>query len=100
MATARLPVDDELFWRMCKALGNPVRMQIVRFVRHHPRCIANEILLHLPDECPHAQSTLSQHMRVLREAGLIEAEPDGPAVCYQLSPKALSWLREQLSDLG
>lgn len=99
MATARLPIQEEQLCRMCKALGNPVRMQILRFVRRHPRCIGNEILLHLPDDCPQAQSTLSQHLRVLREAGLIEAEPDGPAVCYSIAPQAMSWLREQLSDL-
>lgn len=100
MVTAKLSIDDEQLWRMCKALGNPVRVQILRFVRRHPRCIGNQILLHLPDDAPHAQSTLSQHLRVLCNAGLIEAEPEGSAVCYRISPHALAWLAEQLADLG
>lgn len=100
MATARAQPDDEQIWRMCKALGNPVRVQIMRYVLGHPRCIGNDILLHLPDECPHAQSTLSQHLRVLRCAGLLETEEDGPAVCYHVSHEALSWLRERLVDMG
>lgn len=99
MMTAQLAHDDEQLWRMCKALGNPVRMEIVRFVQRHPRCIGNDILLHLPDDAPQAQSTLSQHLRILRDAGLIDAEPDGPAVCYCISPQAMSWLRERLAAL-
>jgi len=99
MATHRLQQDDERLYLALKALGNPVRLQIVRFVKQHPGCIGNEILLHLPDNAPQAQSTISQHMRVLREAGLVEAEPEGPAVCYWVRPDAMAWLREQLSDL-
>lgn len=99
MATARREHDDDRLYRLLKALGNPVRLQIVRFVRQRPRCIGNEILLHLPDDVARAQSTLSQHLKILRDAGLLEAECDGPATCYALNQESLSWLREQLADL-
>ena len=99
MATARREQDDERLFRMLKALGNPVRLQIVRFVQQRPRCIGNEILLHLPDEMTRAQSTLSQHLKILCDAGLIEAECDGPATCYAINQERLDWLREQLADL-
>src|SRR3954452_13487778 len=100
MATARSEQDDERLYLMLKALGNPVRLQIVRFVRQHPRCIGNEILLQLPDDVARAQSTLSQHLKILRDAGVIEAERDGAAICYMLNQHSLDWLREQLIDLA
>jgi len=99
MATARAEYDDERLYLMLKALGNPVRLQIVRFVYQHPRCIGNEILLHLPDDVARAQSTLSQHLKILRDAGLLDAECDGPATCYALNQECFDWLREQLADL-
>ena len=99
MATARRQQHDERLYRMLKALGNPVRLQIVRFVQERPRCIGNEILLHLPDDMARAQSTLSQHLKILRDAGLIEAECDGAATCYMVDEERLGWLREQLADL-
>lgn len=100
MATARREQDDERLYHMLKALGNPVRLQIVRFVHRHPRCIGNEILLHLPDDVARAQSTLSQHLKILRDAGLLEAECDGPATCYALNHEVIGWLQEQLADLA
>ncbi len=99
MIVARQEQDDERLYWMFKALGNPVRLQIVRFVQQHPRCIGNDILLHLPDAVARAQSTLSQHLKILRDAGLIEAECDGTATCYVVNHEQLGWLREQLADL-
>lgn len=96
--TAELAIDQDLAV-VCKALGNPVRIQILRYVLQHPNCIGNEILLHMPDNGPHAQSTISQHLRVLRDVGLLEAYTDGAAVCYRVSMERLGWLREQLGAL-
>ncbi|GAB4438445.1 MAG: metalloregulator ArsR/SmtB family transcription factor [Chloroflexi bacterium OHK40] len=84
---------------LCKALGNPVRVAILRYVLHHPDCIGNEILLHMPDDGPHAQSTLSQHLRLLREVGLLDAYSDGAAVCYRVNSERIGWLREQLGAM-
>ncbi|MFO7170185.1 MAG: helix-turn-helix domain-containing protein [Chloroflexota bacterium] len=95
----RQEIDIERLYRLCKALASPVRIEIVRFVSQHPRCIANEILLHLPDEIARAQSTLSQHLKILCAAGVLEAEPDGAATCYRLHQEQLEWLREQLGAL-
>jgi DNA-binding transcriptional ArsR family regulator len=100
MTTAQLQTDEDRLWRICKALGNPVRLQIVRYVLQRPGCIGNEILLNLPDDAPHAQSTLSQHLRVLRDAGVLEAQDDGPAVCYHVCRATLAWLRDQMADIG
>ncbi|PDV97817.1 ArsR/SmtB family transcription factor [Candidatus Chloroploca asiatica] len=90
---------DQRLSQACKAMGNPVRLAILRYVMRHPDCIGNEILLHLPDGGPHAQSTLSQHLRVLRDAELLEAYSDGPAVCYRVNATQIAWLRDQLGAL-
>jgi ArsR family transcriptional regulator, arsenate/arsenite/antimonite-responsive transcriptional repressor len=84
---------------LCKALGNPVRVSILRYVLQHPDCIGNEILLHLPEDGPHAQSTLSQHLRLLREVGLLDSYSDGAAVCYRVNSTKIHWLQEQLAEM-
>jgi DNA-binding transcriptional ArsR family regulator len=100
MTTVAHRQDTDRISQLCKALANPVRLEIVRFVQQHPRCIGNEILLHLPDETARAQSTLSQHLKVLCAAGLLEAEPDGAATCYVLNQEQLDWLRERLATMA
>ena len=100
MATVSREHDDQRLYLILKALGNPVRLQIVRFIHEHPRCIGNQIQLQMPDEVARAQSTLSQHIKILRDAGVIEAECDGAAMCYMLNRHCLDWLREQLIDLA
>jgi DNA-binding transcriptional ArsR family regulator len=100
MATEHREHDDQRFYLILKALGNPVRLQIVRYVQEHPRCIGNQIQLQLPDDVARAQSTLSQHLKILRDAGVIDAECDGAAICYRLNQHSLHWLHEQLADLA
>jgi DNA-binding transcriptional ArsR family regulator len=99
MATAYRERDNDSLWRVLKALGSPVRLQIVHFVQRHPRCICNDILLHLPDDCSRAQSTLSQHLKILRDANIIEAECDGSATCYVVNQARLDWVQEQIGHL-
>ena len=98
METVHQTNDDEL-WKVMKALGNPVRVAIVRFVHQHPRCICNEILLHLPDECTRAQSTLSQHLKILRDAALVEAEFDGSVTTYTVNDARMHWINDQIARL-
>lgn len=102
MATATYPFEpseEEQLWRVLKALGKPVRLQIVHFVQHNPRCICNDILLHLPNDVARAQSTLSQHLKILRDAALIAVENDGSATCYRVNDEQIAWLHEQLNGL-
>jgi ArsR family transcriptional regulator len=79
---------------MLKALGNPVRFQIIEFLATQSLCMTNEIV----KNTPLAQSTVSQHLKVLREAGLIQGEIEGPATCYCLDPQGLTWLKEQIGN--
>ncbi len=77
--------DDAEFARLAWALGHPARVAIVRFLRQEGVCICGEIV----DVLPLAQSTVSQHLKALKEAGWIESHNDGPRSCYTLRPGAL-----------
>ena len=79
---------------MLKALGNPVRFQIVEFLAENQMCMTNEIV----SNTPLAQSTVSQHLKVLKDAGLIRGEIEGPATCYCLDPEGFRWLKDQIGN--
>ena len=89
-----LSPEKERLSKMLRALGNPQRFQIVEFLAANQMCITNDIVRNTPL----AQSTVSQHLKVLREAGLIRGEIEGPATCYCLDPESFSWLKEQIGN--
>ena len=70
-----LTADQARLAAMLKALGNPIRFQIMQTLAERQMCMTHEIVA----TTPLAQSTVSQHLKVLREAGLIEGEIEGPA---------------------
>lgn len=76
---------DEELASLAKAVGHPARVQILRLLARKTACICGDIV----DELPLAQSTVSQHLKVLQEAGLIRGDVDGPRVCYCLEVRAL-----------
>ncbi len=86
--------EQQRLARMLKALGNPIRFQIVEYLAASQSCITNDIVRALPL----AQSTVSQHLKVLREAGLILGEIEGPATCYCLDVAGIQWLKEQIGN--
>ena len=81
--------EERAFVAMLKAAGNPIRFEILKFLVTHPGCITGDIVDHLPL----AQATVSQHLKVLREAGWIVGEIEGPATCYGLSSDHIAWFR-------
>ncbi len=89
-----LTADEQRLALMLKALGNPVRFQILQILAEKQVCITGEIV----DSTTLAQSTISQHLKVLCEAGLISGEIEGPATCYCLNVKGILWLKERISD--
>jgi ArsR family transcriptional regulator len=86
--------DDELA-ALAKALGHPARVKIIRLLVRKDACVCGDIV----DELPLAQSTVSQHLKVLKDAGLIRGEVDGPRVCYCIEPGALRRLRALVGGL-
>jgi len=78
-----------------KAIGNPIRFEIIKFLVTHPGCITGDIVDHLPV----AQATVSQHLRVLKEAGWISGIIEGTSTCYQLDEKSIEWFRTIVNDI-
>ncbi|MFZ2168674.1 MAG: metalloregulator ArsR/SmtB family transcription factor [Methylococcaceae bacterium] len=87
--------DQKRLLAMFKALGNPVRFEIMKFLVTHPGSITGEIV----DYLPIAQATTSQHLAVLREAGWIEGIVEGPAVNYHLNEEAILWFRSKINHI-
>jgi DNA-binding transcriptional ArsR family regulator len=71
--------------RLAKALAHPARVAILRVLLNRNACVCGDIV----EELPLAQSTVSQHLKVLKEAGLIQGTIDGPSVCYCADPLAV-----------
>jgi ArsR family transcriptional regulator len=87
--------DQDRLVRMFKAIGNPTRFEVLKFLVTHPGCITGDIV----DYLPIAQATVSQHLKVLRQAGWIEGTVEGPAVSYCLNEAAIAWFRAQVADI-
>jgi ArsR family transcriptional regulator len=89
----RRPVEggeaDEELAVLGKALGHPARVRILRLLTRKSACVCGSIV----DELDLAQSTVSQHLKVLKEAGLIRGDVDGPRVCYCIESRQLRRLK-------
>lgn len=92
---AAKPFDVELAL-LAKALGHPARVAILRLLIRRGECICGAIV----DELPLSQATVSQHLKVLKEAGLIQGEIDGPRVCYCVNAAGVTKFRELLADMA
>ncbi len=86
--------DDELA-KLAWAIAHPARIRILRILQARQACICGELV----DQMPLAQSTVSQHLKILKEAGLVQGEIDGPKVCYCVNPVALARLKELVAAL-
>lgn len=75
---------------MLKALGHPARIAIVRILAQRKSCICGEIV----EVLPLAQATVSQHLKALKEAGIIIGEVEGPRTCYCINPDAVQEIDE------
>jgi ArsR family transcriptional regulator len=89
------PMDDRTFAGICKALGHPARIRIVAHLKTIDHCICGEIVQLLPL----AQSTVSQHLKVLKAAGLVKGEVEGPRTCYCLDRKVLERFKQTASSI-
>jgi ArsR family transcriptional regulator len=87
--------DDEMLATMAKALGHPMRVRILRLLAERQACVTGELVV----ELPLAQSTISEHLRILREAGLVKGEIEGPRTSYCVNQAALAALRGAIADL-
>ena len=78
-------IDPEAVAAVAKALGHPARIRIVRLLLERQSCIGGDIV----GDIGLAQSTVSEHLRILKAAGIIQGEIERPRVCYALRPESL-----------
>ena len=81
--------------RLAKALAHPARVEILRMLIEKGDCQCSVIV----DRLPLAQATVSQHLKVLKDAGLVRCEIDPPRVCYCVNPEVVQRLRTLVEDL-
>lgn len=78
-----------------KALGHPARIAIIEYLLKVNACICNDIV----DELPLAQSTVSQHLKELKNAGLIKGNIEGNAVCYCIDETTFEILKNYFTKI-
>jgi ArsR family transcriptional regulator, arsenate/arsenite/antimonite-responsive transcriptional repressor len=83
------PDADEELAKLAKALGHPIRVRILRMLSLKEARVCSQIV----DELPLAQSTVSEHLRILKDAGLVRSTQDGPRAGYCISYEALRRLK-------
>ena len=86
---------DEELAALAWAVAHPARVRILRLLTARSACVCGELV----DQLPLAQSTVSQHLKVLKDAGLVQGEIDGPKVCYCVNPAGLARLKELVAGL-
>ena len=87
--------DEARAVRMFRALANPARFRIVELLAARNECIVGDLV----DALPLAQSSVSEHLQVLKEAGLVQGTIDGPNRCYCLDADAFAFLRDLVTRL-
>ncbi len=96
-AVTDLPaLDADQLARLCKALGHPVRVRILQHLAAIGECYFGE----LSELLPQAPSTISQHMSVLKEAGLVLGESEDQRTCYCVNPARVAQLRQLIDALA
>jgi ArsR family transcriptional regulator len=83
------PEADEELAKLAKAIGHPARVRILRMLSRKEARVCSQIV----DELPLAQSTVSEHLRILKDAGLVRSSQDGPRIGYCINYETLRKLK-------
>ncbi len=94
-AEAPEALDATTLARICKAMAHPARVRIVSHLKAADRCICGDLVNLLPL----AQSTVSQHLKQLKAAGLVRGEVEGPRRCYCLNRSVLERFKRMVAGL-
>lgn len=87
--------DAQWLAAICKALAHPARIAIVTHLRELNQCVCGQIV----DALPLAQSTVSQHLKILKSAGVVRGEIEGPRTCYCLNPETFEKFEAMIGRL-
>lgn len=93
--TEEFTIKDNKIAKYAKALSHPARVAIIKLLIKKQSCICGDIV----DELPLSQSTVSQHLKELKDAGLIKGEIEGVKVCYCIDEIEWKLASTYLSDL-
>ena len=88
-------VNDNELAKYAKALSHPARIAILKLLIKRQFCICGDIV----DELPLSQSTVSQHLKELKEAGIIKGDIEGAKVCYCINEQAWQAIKHHLDTL-
>lgn len=80
---------------IAKAIGHPARVAIIEYLIKHNSCICNDLV----EELPLSQSTISQHLKELKQIGLIKGEIEGPKICYCIDEKVWEETKDMFINL-
>lgn len=80
---------------IAKALGHPARIAIIEYLMRVNECICGDIV----NELPLAQPTVSQHLKELKNAGIIKGNIEGNSICYCIDEKAIEVLNTYFSKI-
>ena len=87
--------EELLIAKFAKALSHPARVAIIKLLLQKQSCVCGDIV----DELPLSQSTVSQHLKELKEVGLIKGDIEGATVCYCIDEKVWNNVKGQLNQL-
>ncbi len=94
-ARPKAKVDEDALALMCKALAHPARVKLLNYLADYGTCYFGK----LTDILPLAPSTISQHVTILKEAGLINGSEESQRTCYCVNPERLRQLQDMIGDL-
>ena len=81
---------------LTKALGHPARIAIIEYLMRVESCICGDIV----NEIPLAQPTISQHLKELKNAGIIKGEIEGKSICYCIDEKSIELIRDYFANIS
>lgn len=93
--TAHYTAKQNKIATIAKALGHPARIAIIEYLMKAGECICGDIV----NELPLAQPTVSQHLKALKEAGIIKGNIEGNSICYCIDPKAVDTISTYFSKM-
>jgi ArsR family transcriptional regulator len=88
-------LQEEELARLARGIAHPLRVRILRLLRERGQCVCGDLV----EELPRAQSTVSQHLKILKESGLIRGEVEPPRVCYCVDLDAVRKFQELVRAL-
>jgi len=88
-------MNTDMVAKIFKALGHPTRIKIIELLLKRNSCICGEIV----DIFPFSKSTISQHLKILKESGIVCGEIEGPKTCYCVDENVLNEFIKYVSNL-